>query len=189
MKSTTTAGAVGVTPSGQRKELRVKDVIKRLRNFNPEAEVGVIVHNKVEDFTISWGGDMDREGTSKSQTTGVHFYVDRLCQNENQPTLQHSGTAEAKYMDARTDRERAADAKIKSTTTATTFSYTPPPSRAARKEVAAMLRIHAIDLGIEANHCEDAGLTIEYEQDLRKRIEKLGQVADWIEKGLNEEGK
>jgi len=51
------------------------------------------------------------------------------------------------------------------------------------------LRIHAIDWRIEANHCEDAGLTIEYEQDLRKRIEKLGQVADWIEKGLNEEGK
>ena len=66
----------------------------------------------------------------------------------------------------------------------------PQPSREARKEVAAMLRIRAIDLGIEANHCEDAGLTIEYEQDLRKRIGQLGQVVDWLESGINDgEGK
>ena len=88
------------------------------------------------------------------------------------------------YMDARTDEERAADAKLKSTTTAGEGVYTPPPSRAAREAAESVLRCQAIDWGMDANHCEDAGLTKEYEQDLRKRIEKLGQVADWLEKGL-----
>ena len=100
------------------------------------------------------------------------------------PSRVPAEAAELEYMDARTDRERAADAKIKSTTTATTFSFTPPPSRAAQLAAMTVLQHQIIDLGIEADHCEDAGLTKEYEQDLRKRIEKLGQVADWLEKGL-----
>jgi len=157
----------------------------------------------------------------------------------------YTDAAELEYMDARTDRERVADAKIKSTTTTTAEAdgktqdgtaeaspcrccgladcvckdrdfdecvcerdrnciidliarrrqlerkiareaepASPPPPRAAQLAAMTVLQHQIIDWGIEADHCEDAGLTKEYEQDLRKRIEKLGQVADWLEKGL-----
>ena len=91
------------------------------------------------------------------------------------PSRVPAEAAELEYMDARTDRERAADAKIKSTTTATTFSYTPPPSRAAREAAAVVLRIEISRiLGIVLGD-----LTYWHE-----KAEWLNEFADWLEKGL-----
>lgn len=62
--------------------MKVKELLERLSSFNSEAELKVIVHNKVEDFSLTWGGGLDGEGTPKEKTSEVSFYVDRLCQNE-----------------------------------------------------------------------------------------------------------
>jgi len=59
-------------------------LVAELQQLNPKADVGVVVHNQVEQFTITTGGNMDGEGTPREQATGVHFYVDRLCQDEQQ---------------------------------------------------------------------------------------------------------
>lgn len=62
--------------------MKVKDLIAKLGEYNPEAEMGVIVHNQREEFTLSYGGRTDGEGTTKETTTGVGIYVDRLNQGE-----------------------------------------------------------------------------------------------------------
>lgn len=62
--------------------MKVKDLIEELKKYNPEAETSVIVHCLVEQFSIAWGGD--GEGGIKEECKEVNFYVDRLCQNENE---------------------------------------------------------------------------------------------------------
>ena len=57
----------------------VKDVIEALSEYNPHAEVTVIVHNRDEHFSIGFGS---AEGATKATAEGVAFYVDRLNQNE-----------------------------------------------------------------------------------------------------------
>jgi len=59
----------------------IEKLIVSLNNFNPNAKVNVIVHNQIEDFTITWGGGSEEE--TKENCKEVSFYVDRLCQNEN----------------------------------------------------------------------------------------------------------
>jgi len=63
--------------------MKVKNVINYLKQFNPDAKIRIVAHNKIEEFTITWG-NLDGEGTSKEKTTEVHFYVDRLCSSENE---------------------------------------------------------------------------------------------------------
>ena len=58
----------------------IETLIVKLGKFNPKAKVNVIVHNRVEDFTITWGGGS--EGETKEDCKEVSFYVDRLCQSE-----------------------------------------------------------------------------------------------------------
>ncbi len=60
--------------------MKVKDIIKRLYEFNLEAEVSVIAHNRREKFSFTWGGGS--EGETKEDCKEVNFYVDSLCQNE-----------------------------------------------------------------------------------------------------------
>ena len=60
--------------------MKVKELIEKLFEFNQEAETGVIVNNYIEAYSITWGGG--GEGEIKKDCKGVHFYVDRLCQNE-----------------------------------------------------------------------------------------------------------
>ena len=47
-----------------------------------EAEVNVVAHCKDEDFSICFGCNTDGEGTPKSETGCISFYVDSLCQSE-----------------------------------------------------------------------------------------------------------
>lgn len=61
--------------------MKLKHLIEKLSEYNQEAIVGVIVHNQLEDFSITFGGC---EGVAKSDCENVSFYVDRLCQNENE---------------------------------------------------------------------------------------------------------
>lgn len=60
-------------------KMKIKDLIKELKKFNPEADVTVVVHNYPEDFSITWG---NAEGCTKENCDEVSFYVDRLCDNE-----------------------------------------------------------------------------------------------------------
>lgn len=62
--------------------MKIKELIKKLQEFNPEAETKVIVHNYSEAFSITWGGES--EGETKENCKGVAFYVDRLCQSEKE---------------------------------------------------------------------------------------------------------
>lgn len=62
--------------------MKVKDLIEELKKFNPEAETSVIVHCRVEKFSMAWGGG--GEGGTKAECERVDFYVDRLCQNEKE---------------------------------------------------------------------------------------------------------
>ena len=92
--------------------------------------------------------------------------------------MKHTTTEEAEYMDARTDEERAADAKIKSTTTAEAGVYTPPPSRAAREAAINILRK-------SVKYWTGMSLSTVYE----KRIQ-LNDVINWMSRELDdEEGK
>lgn len=59
--------------------MKVKDLIKKLLDYNMDADVSVIAHCKPYDFSVSFGGD---EGVEKHNTKDVSFYVDELCTNE-----------------------------------------------------------------------------------------------------------
>ena len=59
--------------------MTVKELIKKLLDYNMEAEVKVIAHCKKYDYSIAIGG---AEGAEKHDTKEVFFYVDELCSNE-----------------------------------------------------------------------------------------------------------
>ena len=61
--------------------MKVKDLIEKLKEYNPEAEICVIVRNRNEQFSITYGTS---EGGTKSNCAQVSFYIDRLCQNEKE---------------------------------------------------------------------------------------------------------
>ena len=63
--------------------MKVRDLLTKLEQFNPEADVVVVAHSMLEEFSLSWGGDLDGEGAEKINTTRVSIYVDRLCQSES----------------------------------------------------------------------------------------------------------
>lgn len=62
--------------------MKVSKLIEELKQYNPEAEVDVIVHNQSEDFSLTWGGGC--EGEEKFDSKEVSFYVDRLCGSERE---------------------------------------------------------------------------------------------------------
>lgn len=53
----------------------VKQLIEALQEYNPEAEVNVVAHNTVYDFSLSYSGE---EGVNKHSADEVSFYVDQL---------------------------------------------------------------------------------------------------------------
>lgn len=59
--------------------MKVSELIEELNRYNPEAVLSVIVHNKKEKFTITYGGG---EGVTPFSCKKVSFYVDGLCDNE-----------------------------------------------------------------------------------------------------------
>lgn len=59
--------------------MTVKELIKKLLEYNMEANVTVIAHCKMYDYDITISGD---EGVEKHDTKEVSFYVDELCGNE-----------------------------------------------------------------------------------------------------------
>ena len=61
--------------------MKVRELIEKLQEMNPEAPVLVIVHNRAEQFSLTWGGG---ECCPKERASDVGFYVDRLCQHEQE---------------------------------------------------------------------------------------------------------
>lgn len=59
--------------------MKVKDLIEKLKEFNPEAETFVNVHCLKEYFSLSWSNG---EGVTKENCKDVSFYVDRLSHPE-----------------------------------------------------------------------------------------------------------
>jgi hypothetical protein len=59
--------------------MTVSEVVEKLQGFNPKAKVGVIAHNKVEQFSLTWAGT---DGSTKEDAFQVNFYVDKLCEDE-----------------------------------------------------------------------------------------------------------
>lgn len=55
------------------------ELIRKLLEYNMDAEVDVVVHCKKYDFSISYGGP---EGETKEETKKISFYVDELCTEE-----------------------------------------------------------------------------------------------------------
>ena len=66
--------------------MKVRDLIEYLKSYNENADVGVIVYNKIEEFSITFNGS---DGGSKKDASGVNFYVDRLCRNEAAKQIQN----------------------------------------------------------------------------------------------------
>jgi len=60
--------------------MKLVDLINKLQEYNANAEVGVIVHNFREEFSITFGGS---EGDTKATCNNINFYVDRLCGSES----------------------------------------------------------------------------------------------------------
>ncbi len=64
--------------------MKNRELIKKLLEFNMDAEVNVIAHCKEYPFTLSWSGDgTDSIMDNKKITKDVNFYIDDLCNNDN----------------------------------------------------------------------------------------------------------
>ena len=61
--------------------MTVIELIAKLSTYNPHAKVNVIVHCRMEDFTLTSGSS---EGVTEENCEDVGIYVDRLCTNETQ---------------------------------------------------------------------------------------------------------
>jgi hypothetical protein len=59
--------------------MKVKELIEKLQNYNPEAKVDIIVNNMQYDFSLAYGGS---DGSTKKTAISVDFCVDKLCKNE-----------------------------------------------------------------------------------------------------------
>jgi len=60
---------------------KVRELINQLGDYNQDAEVDIIVHNRKENFSLSFGSG---EGCTKKNCSSVSFYIDRLCTKDNQ---------------------------------------------------------------------------------------------------------
>jgi hypothetical protein len=59
--------------------MKVKELIEKLKQYNPEAETEVVAHCQVYEYSLTYDGP---EGIAKENCENVHFYVDELCTNE-----------------------------------------------------------------------------------------------------------
>ena len=53
--------------------MKNRDLIKKLLEFNMDAEVEILALNKAFPFTIAWGG---AEGISKENSGSINFYIE-----------------------------------------------------------------------------------------------------------------
>ena len=59
--------------------MKVKELIEKLKKYNPEAETDVVAHCRSYKYSLSCGrGD----GCDETNCEEVSFYVDELCTNE-----------------------------------------------------------------------------------------------------------
>jgi len=56
--------------------MKLKELITKLLNYNMDADVYVMAHNKDYEFTLAYGGGS--EGGMKNKATSISFYVDEL---------------------------------------------------------------------------------------------------------------
>ena len=62
-----------------KEKITVNDLIKKLLEYNRNAEVNAIAHCKLYNFEITIGG---AEGVEKHNAETVSFYINELCNNE-----------------------------------------------------------------------------------------------------------
>lgn len=60
--------------------MKNKELIKKLKEYNENAEVKVVAHCKPFPFSISYGSS---EGVTKKNCDSISLYVDELCTSEN----------------------------------------------------------------------------------------------------------
>ena len=61
--------------------MNVREMINELLNYNMIADIKVVAHNQKYDFSLAWGNS---EGVTKEKAQSVSFYVDELCDNEQE---------------------------------------------------------------------------------------------------------
>lgn len=68
--------------------MTVAELIKKLSGFNPDAQIGVIAHNRIyTEFHLSWGGP---EGVTKETSEEANLYVTKLNDEEDAYVLSFS---------------------------------------------------------------------------------------------------
>ena len=60
-------------------QVKVKHLLERLQQYNPEAQVSVIAFCRPMKFTLTYGGS---DGCPPAKAESVSFYVDELCHDE-----------------------------------------------------------------------------------------------------------
>lgn len=55
--------------------MKVKELIEKLSEYNPEAEVKAVAHNYCHEFSISYGSS---DGITKNNCDMVGFYINKL---------------------------------------------------------------------------------------------------------------
>lgn len=60
--------------------MKVKDLVEKLEQYNPEAEMNAIADNKRWSFTLAYGNS---EGCKKENCETVSIYVDDLNKSES----------------------------------------------------------------------------------------------------------
>ena len=63
--------------------MKLRDLLEQLHQYNQEADVAVIVHNKREEFSVSFGSS---DGCTKETCDNVGFYVDYLNGHDEENT-------------------------------------------------------------------------------------------------------
>ena len=61
------------------KDIKVKEMIKELSHFNPEAELSIVVGSTARSFEICYGFS---EGCTKANCKCVDLLVDSTCERE-----------------------------------------------------------------------------------------------------------
>ena len=71
--------------------MTVRDLMRQLVEFNPDAEVDVVLGNgKPTKFSLAWGA-LDGEGMNKVKTSSVSIYVE---DDDNESNCDQSANAE-----------------------------------------------------------------------------------------------
>ena len=60
--------------------MKVKEMIKKLEQYNPDAEMAVVANNKNQKFSIAFGSS---EGCTKENCSSVSIMLDELNRYES----------------------------------------------------------------------------------------------------------